>query len=126
MAFLSPITGGNVQKNKHINIMAKTHTPTRFDEGDDNDLIAAAKRGDTELCKRLLENGADVNAADEVGWTPLHSAAANGKTETCKLLLENGADINAEDEGGKTPLHYATVNGNTETCELLKTYGAKE
>ena len=67
----------------------------------------------------LIDNGADVNAKNEYGETPLHDAAdaAYGLTspektaeltEIVNILLDNGADIDAENKWGKTPLLYAT------------------
>lgn len=46
----------------------------------------AAERGDTETCKRLFEAGAEVDAKDRFGQTPLHVAAKYGHTETCAML----------------------------------------
>ena len=54
-------------------------------------LSYAAEKGDTELCKLLLEHGAEVNAEDKNGKMPLHLAKEEGHTETCKLLLQYGA-----------------------------------
>ena len=50
-------------------------------------LLEAAMYGHTEICKQLLEHGADANAKDKYGDTPLRDAAKNGHTETCRLLL---------------------------------------
>lgn len=89
----------------------------------DNDAMTlhdAAYEGDTETCKTLIEQGADVNAKDKYGDTPLHKAAVWGHTETCKLLIENGA--NTDDSAnffGDTPLHYAAGHNNAETCKFL-------
>lgn len=46
--------------------------------------------------KLLLENGAEVNAKNKPGWTPLHSAAGKGHTELCKLLLDHGAEVSED------------------------------
>src|SRR6266850_2782251 len=56
----------------------------------------------------LLEQGADVNACDYYGFTPLHLASRNGMLEVARLLVEHGADINAEDNEGMTPLKVAS------------------
>ena len=52
----------------------------------------------------LLAHGADVNAKDDIGYTPLHCASYKDESE---LLLTHGADANAKDKEGKTPLHKA-------------------
>ena len=53
----------------------------------------------------FIEKGADVNAADELKWTPLHHAAYWGGSIACmKLLIEHGADLDLKDVFGHTPL----------------------
>ena len=56
--------------------------------------------------KLLLEYGADKEAKDKDGWTPLIFASWNGHTEIVKLLLEYGADIKVYDSGNKSCLDY--------------------
>ena len=60
--------------------------------------------------ERLIINGADVNAKNQRGQTPLHEAAMIGRADVAELLVDNGADINAEDNAGWTPLHAAAAN----------------
>ena len=76
--------------------------------------------------RTLLAVGADVNAKNTVGWTPLHLAARIGHTEAARLLLAAGADVNAKDKDGHTPLHGAAENGHTDVVNLLRAHGAKE
>jgi ankyrin repeat protein len=80
--------------------------------------------------KFLIEEcGADVNARDANGYTPLHHAASRGDNETIEYLLEKGADIKAVSRSGQTTADMA--NGPTqrvapfpETIELLVSLGA--
>jgi len=79
----------------------------------------AVRNGETETVKRLIENGADVNARDYQHETPLHIASGRGNTEIAQLLIDKGADVNAQDDKQATPLHVAAHNGNIEVAEIL-------
>ena len=74
----------------------------------DRALIDATEAGDIESIKQHLAAAADVNATDEVGWTPLHHAIVFNEKNQMKiveLLIDKGADVNARDINGVTPLH---------------------
>ncbi len=81
-------------------------------------IISASAKGDTETIRLLVEAGADLNAVDQNGQTPLHTAAC---TQTAKLLLELGSDVNAKDNNRLTPLHQAD---NKDIASLLLKKGA--
>ena len=85
----------------------------------DRALLDAAEKGNIKAVKQHLAGGADVDAKDEGGLTPLHNAAYEGHKETVELIIANGADVNAKDEGGLTPLHTTALEGNKEVVELL-------
>ena len=89
-------------------------------------LIDLIKAGKTDLAIKKIENGADVNAKDNDGDTPLIWASCEGHTEIVKLLLAHGADVNTKDNDGGTPLYYASSRGYIEVVNLLKQYGATE
>ena len=54
----------------------------------------------------LLDGGAEVNAENLSGWTPLHSASVHNNTRAIQPLLDGGAKVNAEGHNGWTPLHF--------------------
>ena len=56
----------------------------------------AARNGDTEIVRLLIEAGADVNAANPRGHTVLYCAGGHGHLDSVKLLLDNGADPHAK------------------------------
>ena len=76
---------------------------------------------------RLLEAGADVNATDDEGFTPLHFAAQDDSEEVVQLLLDAGADVNVVNNKGETPLYKAvrnTTSGAVPITRLLLEHGA--
>ena len=77
-------------------------------------LVLAAREGDMESTKRLLEAGADVNQTTEYGWTPLLTATNNRHYRLAEFLIEHGADVNRQNKGKWTPLYLATDNRNIE------------
>ena len=99
-------------------------------------LIITSRNNNIDILKLLLKNGANVNAKDNFGRTPLHGIAfwCNEKefkdkydsiVTTAKFLLENGADVNAKDNCMETPLHEAvTIDYNLSLTELLIKNGA--
>jgi len=86
----------------------------------------AARSGDVEECKRLLDEGLQPNAFDDLSWTPLHYAANGQHLEVMKLLIDSGADVNAHDERviGNTPLGEVAGNCSFEVAKLLIDSGA--
>jgi ankyrin repeat protein len=96
-------------------------------------LPSIAVLGDAGAVRLMLDHGADVNAFDPLGRTPLMYAAASDllALDVVKLLVERGADVNATDghklggDSGLTVLDIARLHGETPVSEWLVKAGAK-
>jgi outer membrane protein assembly factor BamB len=89
------------------------------------DLLAAAKKGDTNAVKALLAKGADVNAKNAYGATALSSAADKGHLAIVKLLMDHKADVNVKDTFYKSsPLDWAIMRGHVDIVKVLVAAGA--
>ncbi len=76
--------------------------------------------GGLSLIATLLAADADVNEANDRGWTPLHAAAYANQPEIASILMEHGAALDAEAHGaGGTPLIAALFWGHREVADLL-------
>jgi ankyrin repeat protein len=138
-----------VAHGANVNAQLKAQQPYRakLDRGDDTmlttgttPLLRAAKGGDVEAVKFLLEHGADPKLATRSGINPLMAAAGLGtkeedttgrfKTEaqimeTIGLCLTAGADVNAVDSRGQTALIGAAEKGYDKVIQFLADHGAK-
>ena len=110
---------------------AKVETPKQvsFDPQLTQELIEELNKGDWDdidmpKIQDLIKRGADVEAKNDDGETPLHMVAYRNSIETAKLLIEMGADVDAKDDYGETPLHWASYNNRIEIAKLLIDKGA--
>jgi hypothetical protein len=81
--------------------------------------------GDLEQLDQLLGQGADVNAGDRTGVTPLMRAAYHGQLAMVRALVEHGADPNAKDRSGLTAMMMAKHAKHDEIVETLRSLGAQ-
>ena len=117
-------------------------------------LFNSCEKSNYPIVKFLIKNcGADINAKDKDGWTPLHFAVNFGDVEIVKFMLNNGAkisphllnlaangghldivkfliedcgtDVNVKSRDGWTPLHYAAKFGDVDIVKFLLNNGAK-
>jgi ankyrin len=106
--------GGNV------NMQAKQQTP----------LHVASYFGKLDIVQLLLDHGANVDALDKFGKTPLHyiSKSKNKSKavgiDVAQLLLKHGGNVNAETKNQRTPLHVASYFGKLEIAQVLIEHGA--
>ena len=89
------------------------------------DLHGAAKNGHSEICKILVEHGADINSQHPItGDSALSYAASRGHHKTLLSLISLGADINNRAWTGFTPLAVACQNGHLASVVSLLEAGA--
>ena len=93
--------------------------------GGDGTLHDAAARNDTAAVAALIAGGADVDAGDYRGITPLHMAAAGNALESAKLLVARGGEVEPpRKEGAPTPLLAAVQCTAAEIARFLIGQGA--
>ncbi len=73
----------------------------------DKPLHSCAKFGQVDMIRKLLDDGADINARARKCTTPIMKAAKAGHLEVLDLLKERGADFGAKDIKGWSALHHA-------------------
>ncbi|XP_048517627.1 SH3 and multiple ankyrin repeat domains protein 3 isoform X2 [Dendroctonus ponderosae] len=82
----------------------------------------ACKHGLLKHLEHLLFYGADMNAHNASGNTPLHVCAVNGQESCARQLLFRGADRQALNYANQTPCQVAVIAGNMELAELIQNY----
>jgi len=90
----------------------------------DSALHIASRNNHTEVVKRLLDEGVDVNLTNGWNMTALMTASGEGHTAVAALLINNIADVNLGDKDGRTSLHWASRWGHKYTAALLIANGA--
>ena len=92
---------------------------------EDTALFDAARKGDLDAIKRLVEQKkVDIKAKYNQGATALHVAAQEGRLEVVKYLVVQGASIEAKSDKGFTALHMALMKGQLEVIKYLVDQGA--
>ena len=82
----------------------------------------AAVNGLDAAVREQLRRGADVNATDHRGCSPLMLASAAGHLGTCRILLEAGANLHLSDADGNDALALALQHGREDVVGLLRTH----
>ena len=90
-------------------------------------LVEAVEADDFKRVKRLLDEGADVNAKNDVGRPCLVIAAMiQAGVEIIRLLVNApGVDVNAKNSSGKSALFYAAYNNDLGAVKVLLEHGAQ-
>ncbi len=103
--------------------------PTLINQGAPNNFTpfqSVIQSGHTNMAELLIAHGADINAADIFGRTPLHNVVQNYGSENIAMLdilLAHGANVHAFDHDGLTPLHTAVKNGNSLAIQRFLAHG---
>lgn len=83
-------------------------------------LHLAAAAGQMEVCKLLLELGANIDAIDDLGQKPIHAAAQNNFSEVAQLFLQQHPSlVMATSKDGNTCAHIAAIQGSVKVIEEL-------
>jgi len=114
-----------MQTNKLCAVLLAAALSTAVAASGPADIANAAQAKDAAAVRKLLKDGADVNAAQGDGMTALHWAALNGDAELASMLLYAGANVGAKTRiGGYTPLHLAAQVGAANVIAPLIASGA--
>jgi len=97
-------------------LMGRTH---------DKLILAAARRGNIGRIRRLLAEGADVNARGKYGYTPLVHASYGGHVEAVRFLLDAGAIPSMTTDDGGTALYWAASEGHDDVVGVLLIRGVE-
>jgi uncharacterized protein len=90
----------------------------------ERELIQAAERGELLVVRRLLGDGARIDARDHRGRSALLAATYRNRVEVARYLIQEGADVNAKDFIQDTPFLYAAAEGRIEILKMTLAAGA--
>lgn len=102
-------------------LLARGADPARASSNDMQvqPLHAAVAGRSAECVQALLDAGADPNARQQVGYTPLMGAASAGREDLANLLLARGADRSLHSDDGRTAASIASEHGHASLANHL-------
>ncbi|MBN3298051.1 ANKY2 protein, partial [Amia calva] len=90
-------------------------------------LMHAAYKGKADMCKLLLQHGADVNCNQhEHGYTALMFAGLSGKTDITWMMLEAGAETDVVNSVGRTAAQMAAFVGQHDCVTVINNFFSRE
>ncbi len=117
-------TAGETSTEQNGNNSQASKTPQPMYQPADPPLVVAARYGQLGAIRKLVAEGADLNALGTKGRTALMAAAEYDHVPAVRLLLEMGADPNASGRSGRTALMVASREGRVEVAKILLAGGA--
>lgn len=98
---------------------AQTRAPSN-----DTRLAEAARDGNIAVVRKLVGQGVDVNAPENLGTPALHWAAYRADIEMGRVLIDAGADVSATNRYDEVPAYFAAANGDAAFIGMLLEAGA--
>lgn len=120
---LTPLAMARSKGYAGIEAILRTAQATAEPSDPDAALLEAARAGDADRAASALRAGADLEARDSRGRTPLLLAAAADHLAVARLLLALGASVNAVDDQADTPVLVTGVSGSAAMLELMMVHG---
>jgi len=114
------LIGCQRQDDKPLTVKPGGPLPNPQGVSGDPALSAAARAGNLDEVRRLVEGGGDVNTRGPNAVTPLIAAAAAGQAQVVQYLLEHGADANLRDGKGQTARQHAEAGGHNDLARALQ------
>ena len=102
-----------------VNLLLENGSRVNDGGGGSTALHVACGMGHLDVAIRLIESGANVNAQDKVGNTPLMMAIYMDKPSLVKLLVDHSADFSIANNRGQLPVDAADRKGNKEVLQAL-------
>ncbi|KAI9999867.1 hypothetical protein NQD34_011710 [Periophthalmus magnuspinnatus] len=116
------ITGGNVQEASRL-LGCKDVRVNCLDEYGMTPLMHAAYKGKADMCKLLLQHGANVNCNQhEHGYTALMFAGLSGKTDITAMMLDAGAETDVVNSVGRTAAQMAAFVGQHDCVTVINNF----
>lgn len=114
---------GRVKATEHL-LAAGADASYRFGKAENTALDIAIVKGHLSVVKILIRRGADINAADSSGRTPLSWAAFFNQADAIDELISAGANVFNRDTFGRSPFHVAIARNSPKATAMLFKHGA--